>query len=151
MKCDVWKPSSDQRRQDELWFSVWRFFEQSAFVNIQLLCYWPTIQNLISKNCPKFQVISSHFWRSMSCWVSIKQNLCKLKIFPLQSMWNAIRCIDQRFAFKNSGISCLAMIFNLNNQKTTVWCAKKSVAVGEILRVMYQFFPDINTNQRLSG
>ena len=37
-------------------------FWQSAFVNIHLLCYWPTIHKLISKICPKFQVISSHFF-----------------------------------------------------------------------------------------
>ena len=63
MKCDVWKPCSDQRWQDELRFSIWRFFEQSAFVNIHLLCYWPTIHNSISKICPKFQVIISHFFK----------------------------------------------------------------------------------------
>ena len=39
--------------------------------------------------------------------MSIEQKLCKVKIFQLQSMSNAKRCIDQRFAFKNSGISCL--------------------------------------------
>ena len=31
-------------------------------------------------------------------------------------MLNAIRCIYQRFAFKNLGISCLALIFNLEQQ-----------------------------------
>ena len=76
MKCDVWKPCSDQRWQDELRFSIWRFFELSDFVNIHLLCYWPTIHNLISKICPKFQVISSHFLRSMSFLMSIEQNVC---------------------------------------------------------------------------
>ena len=30
--------------------------------NIHQLCYWPTIHNSISKFCPKFQVISSHFF-----------------------------------------------------------------------------------------
>ena len=51
MKCDVWKlcTSSDQRWQDELRFSISRFLEQFAFVNSHLLCYWPTIHNLISK------------------------------------------------------------------------------------------------------
>ena len=54
--------TTDQRWQDKLLFSIWRFFEQSSFVNIRLLCYWPTIHNSISKICPKFQVISSHFF-----------------------------------------------------------------------------------------
>ena len=62
MKCNVWKPCSDQRWQDDLRFSIWRFFEQSSFVNNHLLCYWPTIHNFISKICPKFQVISSHIF-----------------------------------------------------------------------------------------
>ena len=65
-------------------------------------------------------------------------------------MSNAMRCIDQRFAFKNSRISCLALIFNLNNPRTTVLYAKKSVAGSEIRRVMYRFFRAIDTNQWLS-
>ena len=61
MKCYVWKPCSDQRWQDNLRFSIWGLFEQSSFVNIHPLCSWATIHNLISKICPKFQVISSRF------------------------------------------------------------------------------------------
>ena len=53
-------------------------------------------------------------------------------------MSNAIRCIDQRFVLKNSRILCLALIFNLNNLRTTVLYAKKSVAGGEIRRVTYR-------------
>ena len=86
--------------------------------------------------------------------MSIEQKLCKVKIFQLQSMSNAIRCIDQRFAFKNSRISCLALIFNLKNPSKTVLYrlhAKKSVAAGEILRVIYRVFRPIDTNQWLSG
>ena len=47
----------------------------------------------------------------MSCLMSIEQKLCGEKIFQVQSWQSksiAIRCIDQRFAFKNYGISCLA-------------------------------------------
>ena len=61
MKCNFWKPCSEQCWQDELWFLIWRFFEQSAFVTIHLLCYRPTIHISISKICPKFQGLSSHF------------------------------------------------------------------------------------------
>ena len=78
--------------------------------------------------------------------MSIGQKLCKVKIFQLQSMSNAIRCIDQRFAFKNSGISCLALIFNLNNARTYN-PVRKSVVGGEIGRVI-----QVNdTKQWLSG
>ena len=83
--------------------------------------------------------------------MSIEQKLCEVKIFQLQSMSNAIRCIDQRFAFKNSRISCLALIFNLKNPSMTVLYAKKSVAGSEILRLMYCLFRAIDTNQWLSG
>ena len=68
--------------------------------------------------------------------MSIEQKMCEVKI----SISNAIRCIDQRFAFKNYGISCLALILNLKNPSTTVLYAKKSVAGGEIRRVIYRFF-----------
>ena len=51
--------SIDRTRFD---FQFWRFFEQPAFVNYHLLCYWPTIHNLILNICSKFQVLSSHFF-----------------------------------------------------------------------------------------
>ena len=44
-------------------------------------------------------------------------------------MSNAIRYIDQRFAFKDSRISCLALIFNLKIPSMTVLYAKKLVQV----------------------
>ena len=63
MKCNVWKPCSNKCSQDEFWFSIWRFFEQSVFVNNHPLCYWPTVHNWISIICPIFQVLSSHFFK----------------------------------------------------------------------------------------
>ena len=66
--------------------------------------------------------------------MSIEQKLCEVKIFPLQSMSNAIRSIDQRFVFKNSRISCLsrlALIFNLNNRRTTILYAKNRLQVAK--------------------
>ena len=62
MKRDVWKPCSAQRWQMELQFWILRFFELSDLVNNHLLCYRQTIHLAISKICPKFQVISSHFF-----------------------------------------------------------------------------------------
>ena len=63
--------------------------------------------------------------------MSIERKLCEVKIFQLQSMSNAIRCIDQRFAFKNYRISCLALIFNLNNLSTTVLYTKNWLQVAK--------------------
>ena len=71
--------------------------------------------------------------------MSMEQKLCKVKIFQFQSKLNAIRYINQRFVFKNSGILYLALIFNLINPRTPVLYAKKLVAGGEIRRVIYRF------------
>ena len=74
----------------------------------------------------------------MSCLISIEQKLCKVKIFnsnlKCYKMSNAIRCIDQRFAFKNSCISCLALIFKLKKPRTTVLYAKKSVTELQVAK-----------------
>ena len=71
--------------------------------------------------------------------MSIEQKLCEVKIFQLQSMLNALRCINERFAFKNSCISCLALIFKLKNLSITVLYPKKSVAGGEMQQVIYKY------------
>ena len=49
-------------------------------------------------------------------------------------MYRSKVCV-QEFSY-----SCLALIFNLKNPSTTVLYAKKSVAGGEIRRVIYRFF-----------
>ena len=77
--------------------------------------------------------------------MSIEQKLCWVKIFQLQSMLNEIRCTDQRFAFKNSPISCLALIINLSSWKIGNW------QKNQLWRVIYHFFPAIDTIQWLSG
>ena len=63
--------------------------------------------------------------------MSNDQKVCIVKKFQLQSMSNAIRCIDQGFAFKNSGILCLALMFNLGNPRTTILHAKKRLQVAK--------------------
>ena len=67
-------------------------------------------------------------------------------------MSNAIRCIYQRFAFKNSRILCLTLIFNLNIPRTTVlYAKKKSFAGGEIRWSIYRFFQAIDTVIQTNG
>ena len=61
--------------------------------------------------------------------MKIEQKLWEKKFFQLQSMSNVIRCIAQRFASKISGISCLALIFNISNQWMTILQAKKRFQV----------------------
>ena len=71
---------ASQRWQDKLWFSIWRIFEQSALVNIHLLYYWSTIHNFISKTCPNFQVISSHFfWAKIVQRENISTPICRMQ------------------------------------------------------------------------
>ena len=79
--------------------------------------------------------------------MSIEQKWCEVQIFQLQSMLNMIRCINQRFVFKNSDISCLALIFKLKNPSTTVLYSKKSVAGG----LIYSFFQAIDTKLQTYG
>ena len=78
---------------------------------------------------------------------------CDVKIFQLQSMPNAIRCIDKMFVFKNSGISSLALIFilsNLQSQNDNLE-RKKAVPGCDMRRVIFHFFQAIDTNLWLSG
>ena len=76
--------------------------------------------------------------------MSNEQKLCQVKIFQLQSMSNAIRCIDQRFALKNSDI---ALTIVLSNQRRTILLlipARKKTVAGN-LQVTYHFFLQIYT------
>ena len=114
-------------------------FNQSAFANNHLLCYWLTIHNSISKISPKFQVISFDFVevkeRLDEHWAKIVQSEnISLPIYHyVESLWNMTRCNYQSFASKNCGvipgISCLALIFNLSNQRTIILQAKKRFQV----------------------
>ena len=79
----------------------------------------------------------------MSCSMSIEQKLCKMKKIQLKSMSNAIRCIDHRFAFKNSGVACLALIFNLSHLRLTILHPKNAVwnSSSNLMIHKIPFFP----------
>ena len=62
--------------------------------------------------------------------MSIEQKLCEVKMFQLQSMSNAITCINKRLAVENYGASCQALIFNLSNLRTTILMAKNKFKVA---------------------
>ena len=64
----------------------------------------------------------------------IKEKLCEVEIFQLQSMPYVIRCIDTRFAGNNL---CLALIHNLSNPRTTIFQAK----IGSRLQDLNSHFP----------
>ena len=95
---------------------------------LKLFIYRVTDQPSITqsrRSVLNFKLSALTFSRLMSCLMCIEQKLCNVNVFQLQSMSNAIGCINQRFVFKNSGILCLALIFNLNNLRTTVLYAQK--------------------------
>ena len=86
---------------------------------------------MISKICSKFQVLSSHFLRLMSCLMRIEKkivwrgNISTAMMSPIYG-----RCDDmyrKRFAVKNSGLlsrklkkGLLSRKFNLNNLRLTI-------------------------------
>ena len=106
----------------KIFLAIWL---ESAIQNYHLLYYWPSIRNLISNICPKFQVLSSCFsWVDhLSSWAaqwesSMEQNYGKRKT-PIY-----VLCINKRFAVENAGISCMALRFDLRNLTVTILHAK---------------------------
>ena len=96
------------------------------------------IHNLISKICPKFQVLSSHFFEVTKLlyehWAKIVQS--KNISTPIS---NVITCQSkvcvQEFWYIASGLD-----INFNNPRTTILYAKKLVVGCEIRRVIHHFF-----------
>ena len=136
MKCDVWQPCSDQRWLASI-FNL-KIFWANAFTNNHLLCYWPTIYNLISKICPKFQSLSSHFFKVDELlhkhWAKIVQSENVQVSTPIYIECNKMYwpnvCI-QGFWY----IFCLAfkLILNLGNPRTAILHAKKLFSVSRLL------------------
>ena len=66
-----------------------------------------------------------------------------------------VKCdIDQRFASKNSGISCVALIFNLNHLRTTILYAKRISCrfqnrTSHYLSHIHFFFQSTDTNLQI--
>ena len=62
----------------------------------KLLCYWPTIHNSISTICPKFQVISFHFFKVNELlgehWAKIQDDCAKWKYFNSNLCWFIVEC-----------------------------------------------------------
>ena len=127
-------------------------FEQSAFVNIHLLCHWPTIHNSISKICPKFQVISSHFFEVDELlnehWAKIVQSeniLTPIYVDCNNMYWSKV-CV-QEFSYFVPGLDILLEKFEYDSP-----VRKKLVAGSKIRRVIiYHCFQATDTNQWLSG
>ena len=133
------------------------FFEQFAFVNNHLLCYWPTIHNLISKIYPKFQVISPHFFEvnelSNEQWAKIVQseNISTPIHVECKKMHQS-KVYVQEFWYFVANL-CLTLIFNLSSSriKNDNYCMQKAVAGDKTLLVKYPVFLLIDTNSWFSG
>ena len=68
----------------------------------------------------------SLFWGQRAARWALSENCANSeeKIFQRQSMSYAIASINQRFAIKNSCLSCLALILNLSNPRMRILHAK---------------------------
>ena len=103
-------------------------------MNNHLLCYWPTTHTSISKICPNFQVLSSPFSEVNEL---LDDHWGKIVLSENISTPIYVECVDQRFAVKNSGMSCLALKLNLSNPRKTILHATKAVAYGSRLLDTY--------------
>ena len=79
----------------------------TTFVNIHLLCYWPTIHYSISKICPKFQIISSHFFEVDDLldeyWAKIVRSISTPIYVECDKMYRSKVCV-QEFSYFVSGL-----------------------------------------------
>ena len=150
MKCYVWKPCGHQRWQDKLQFSIWGFFEPSTLVNNHLLCYWATIHNLISKICPKIQILSSHLFEVDELldelWAKIvrSESISTPIYVGCDKMYQSKVCV-QEFSYFVSGLE-----IQLEQSKNYSPVRKKNqLQVAKYDE--YCFFLGIDTNQWLCG
>ena len=94
----------------------------------------------------KFKLSVLAFWAAP--W-ALSKTCAKWKNISTPIYVECVKMYRSRFAVKNSRISSLAMIFKLKNPSIAVLYAKKSVAGGEIRRVIYRIFRAIDINQWL--
>ena len=148
MKCDVQKPcSSDQHWQDELRFSIWRYFEQSAFVNNHLLCYWPAIHKLIQNIFPKFQVISSQGqwaaqWalnKNCATWKYFNSDPCRMRqnvsTKGLRSRILVFRVWPWYSTWQKNRESCTWLLVAKYNESCTVFFGRLIWTYGIVVKV----------------
>ena len=64
-------------------------------------------------------------------------------VLKLQSMSNAIKCVNQRFAVKNSGISCLTSVFDLINLKIKILQVKNSTVITVSQKWQHSFLTQV--------
>ena len=87
------------------------------------------MNNLTLNICPILQVLSYYYIEVnvldlTTCSISIEQKMCEEKTLQPQSLSNAMRCFDQRFAVENFWASCLIKIFDLSHPKVKIQHAK---------------------------
>ena len=121
---------------------IFCFILKWKFMNFARTCCRPKL------SCPNFQVFSSPFSKVDDLLSEHRaKNVQREKIFQLQSMSNAIICIDQRFANKHSSVSSPTSIFDFDQCKWK-WNWWKSCKIDSILRnttTHVQFFKKIDT------
>ena len=161
------KSGANEKRDlnaDELRFSILRFFwavcyskKSSSVLLLKhphaggALVVWPTmvvikimpknlLSKLISKICPKFQVLSSHFSEVNEQHFKIVRSYEVSTTTYVQCDNCVYKRLLSRILVTGSVISYLAFTFNLSNMRMTILHAKKLVQGCEIWRVIYHFF-----------
>ena len=133
MKCDVW--SHVVTSIESLSFDFW-FKDFLSNLPLKTIIYSVIITVIDQPSITRSQRSILNFKFSVltfqwaACW-ALSKTCAKWKYFNSNLCW---RCIDQRFAFKNSCISCLALIFKLKKPRTTVLYAKKSVTELQVAK-----------------
>ena len=152
MKCNVWKTLVSSVDRTSFDFRLEEFF-CNAFVNNHLLCFWLTIHNSISKICPKFQVLSSHFFEVDELldehWAKIvRSEYISTPIYvECDEMYQSKVCV-QELGYIVSGLDIQSEQSENDNHDP----AHKKADLGcEIRRFIHCFFHQINSNWLLSG
>ena len=111
-----------------------RFFEQFA---TQIIIYCVIDQPSVTqsrRSVLDFELSCLTFLRSMSCSMSIEQNLCREENFQLSCMSNAITCIYKGFQFRILALIVLPWYLTFYSPRMTILHAKNQFTDESLLR-----------------
>ena len=80
--------------EDKLQISIWQFFEQFAFVNNHLVCYWLTFHNLILKSCNADQPSTTWLSSISSSRFSLFNSNHNMPNVCIQDFWYFVSGLD---------------------------------------------------------
>ena len=109
------------------WYSTWAIRERQSCTQKLYSRLQDVTSNIQYVSADWYTLISQGLkqvavrWATWVLFLQVSETLCcPSAIFSATSL----PCINKRFAVKNSGISCLALIFNLSIPKLIILCSK---------------------------